>query len=85
MNAGMSVEIGDMRTEYSNKFRIPAISQDRASMWTYIAWLEEGFAKARLLNRELRKIASHVPPTIYLKAKEAAGYGEPIRSQHDTR
>ena len=28
----------------------------------------------------LRKIAAHVPATIYIKAKEAAGYGNVVRT-----
>ena len=28
---------------------------------------------------KLRKIAAHIPPLVYLKAKEEAGYGESVK------
>jgi hypothetical protein len=37
---------------------------------------------ARTLERELtvmRRIAAHVPPLVWAKAKEEAGYGTPIK------
>ena len=32
-------------------------------------------------NKRLRKIAAHVPAAVYIAAKEAAGYGEQVRTK----
>ncbi len=45
-----------------------------------IAALQAEVARLTDENLRLRKIASHVPGLVYIKAKEAAGYGVEVKA-----
>lgn len=45
-----------------------------------IAELERELADALAVSREYRRIAAHVPALVWIKAKEAAGFGAAIKA-----
>ncbi len=45
----------------------------------YIKWCDKRISELEAENLRLRKIAAHVPSKIYIAAKNAAGFAEPIK------